>query len=683
MHLGATRLNSLHFDASDGVLLRLARLREAGSASVNYTNHLKELKMDLLLITAAFLGAGVFGACAKFARATTARTIWIAVLTFFGSLVTTSLVQYLDMPSMVGYLGGCGYIIFWTTVAGLIASGVVAAIGAFFSRRSDSSYDSEDNGGRLAIAYGSVAALNLLLLIGWGITCAWFSWGKGNLAFYANNFANIEVAKPGDNLPPSNPDDFWYVPDDTAFAKAKQALAQDTRLATLFKITKEHMVAQSVAGHNVYIAPLEYQDWRTQFGIMGAAYAPVSPGYVEVDGSNPNAVAQLKTGAQYQMTYFPSASFGTNIERYVYNHGYSDGKLDDPTLEVDDSGHPYFTITFNKYKRVVKGEYIDKVLIVDAQTGKIDAYEPGAQPKWVDRVVSARLITKYVNDWLRFGWKKDALPAYSIFFGGSSDQFKILDQDMVYNTSDRPTEMITVTSNDSSNDAVVAVIAYDLYRNHGVIYPSLAGVQPSSHAVDALKAKIPNSARNWDMANIHLYYILGHLTWSCVYVSGDTGSVVGVGFVDATPGKTQASNAVFGVDKRSALAEYSRRLMQEQTGNNGGLAGGKTQYQTVSGIVYRIGRYELGGNTLFNISLSTDGTAKGLLPHYYTADPQAVYNAQFVREGDNVTVEFESIQDADQLLVHGVTDGSLKGLSAPAASKSASTQPATTPAPAQ
>lgn len=623
--------------------------------------------MNITLFTAALVAAVTFGGCAKLAKASNAKVIWTALLTYFAGLGVTSVIQYLFLPAMVGYLSGYGWIIFWNSITGFLVSGAVWAIGSLISRfrnRGDdsSSDDSDELMGRAAIGYGSVVGFNVILLIIWMITCAWFSWGKENLAYYANNFANVEQAKPGDNLPPSNPDDFWYVPSGTAFAKAKQALNQDPRLATIFKIDQNHMVAQAVNHHNYYVAPLEYQDWRSQFGIMGAAYAPVSPGYVMVDASDPNAVAELKVGLKYQLNYFPSASFGKNLERYVYQHGYSNGKLDDPTIEIDDSGHPYFTISFNKFKRVVKGEYIDKVLIVDAQTGQINAYEPGAQPKWVDRVVSTRLITKYVNDWLRFGWKKDAIQTYSFFFGGSSDQFKVQDSDLVYNTADRPTMMISVTSNDSSNDAIVAVIAYDTYRNHGVIYPGLAGIQPASHAEDAFKAKIPNGARNWDVENIHLYQILGHLTWSCVYVSGDTGSIVGVGFVDATPGKTQAANVVYGADKRTALSEYSRRLMQEQSGNNGTLAGSKTQYETVQGVVYRVGHFDLGGNTQFNFSLSTDGTAKGLLPHYYSADPQAVPVAQFVREGDSVTVSFESIVDSDQPLVRSITDTSLKGL---------------------
>lgn len=659
--------------------------------------------MDLTLLIAAVLSALAFSGITKLGGSSWKKTIWTAGLAFAGCYLLSDLIEYCSLPTYVGILGGYGWLITTDIITSVIAVALVLGVSSFFAMRRQAkeerarqnrSYEDRRSSGRddgtpaaakdngSLMGFGLAGGMLVAMFAFYLLTLAYYNWGKENIAYYANNFANIEAAAPTDTLPPSNPDDFWYVPIDQAFAKAKQALNNDARLATIFQIKREHMVPQAVRNHNYYVAPLEYQDWHSQYGILGAAYAPKSPGYVMVDAEDPNAVGQLKVGPEYEMTYFPDASFDQNLERHVYEAGYKDGMLDDPTIEIDDDLHPHFTISFNQYRRVVYGEAIEKVLIVDAQTGKIDPYKPGEQPVWVDRVMSERLIKQYVGDWLRFGWKKDALETYSILFGGKSDQFAIQDEDLVYNRADRPTAMITVTSNDSTNDAIVAVIAYDTYRNHGVIYEGLKGVQPASHAIDAFKAKMPANARNWQVTNVHLYQIIGHLTWSCVYISGDTGSIVGVGFVDATPGKTQAANAVYGADKRTALSEYSRRLMQEQTGNDSELAGGQAHYLSVHGLVFRIGHYDLSGNTQFNFTIISDGTPKGLLPQTFLADPQAIPFAQFVREGDTVTMEYEVVPESDQLLVRSVAVDALKGLSAPKAKALAATAVAV-PAPAK
>src|SRR6185369_9666291 len=111
-------------------------------------------------------------------------------------------------------------------------------------------------------------------------------------------------------------------------------------LGSTYEINKDSYTLQSVKGHRYWIAPLTFHNFFDEIN-MGS---PVSPGYVVVDAEDPDAEPEIKQG--YKIRLFTDQIWGLSLTRFLYQYGYTDGILDDPTLEVDDDWTPYWVVTY-------------------------------------------------------------------------------------------------------------------------------------------------------------------------------------------------------------------------------------------------------------------------------------------------------------------------------------------------
>jgi hypothetical protein len=619
-------------------------------------------------ITAAFLGAVVSAGLTALGRGTVSRIITSAITVFVISGLLDWLYLYFGLPSFTGTLGGFGWLIRMNAVIIVL----IGAISMWTTSDSRSSrYDERDTKkdlGGLCLALGAAAIVGLGFF--WWLGCeATYHWGKDNKVFYSS-FANVEDAAPDETLPPTDPSHIVVTSLDVAFVRATTALGQDQQLSTLYQVLKSELTLQTINNHLYYAVPLEYQSTYTQFGWFGHKYFPTSPGYVRVDAEDPNRPGQLFVGGKYEMKYFPGAAFSENLLRHIYEGGYTHGDLDDPTLEVADDGTPYFTVTYNKYKRVVDGEFIEKVLVVNAGTGVIETYDLGKVPAWVDRVMSTRLHDRYLQDYLQYAWDPHALDNYSFIFGANGNQFKVGDQEILYNkASEHPILLSTVTSIDNTNDAVVGLIVCLTDDNKCKRYKHITGLQPASHATAALmNVANPNGGANPSrvISDIQLYVIDGRPTWLALFTSNSgPAGFIGVGMVDATTGKTQGSNAVFGSDLRTALYRYGQKVVTEESGNQTDVTSGGLVVQTAKGKVFRVGQFVSGGESLFTLTLSSDGTPAGVEDIMFLVNPVLILGITQVHEGDDVTVSYTASAGTPQMTVNDLTDASLARLGKP------------------
>src|SRR5205085_6692801 len=111
-------------------------------------------------------------------------------------------------------------------------------------------------------------------------------------------------------------------------------------------------------------------------------------------------IPQLRTN-QVQpgtsLAYLPGAIFNQDLLRHVYLNGYTYGKLVNPTLELDDNFHPYWTISQMQPTRGYTGDMLSEVFIVDAHTGAFKNHAPQDVPGWVDRVMPADTVIQYLS----------------------------------------------------------------------------------------------------------------------------------------------------------------------------------------------------------------------------------------------------------------------------------------------
>ena len=113
-----------------------------------------------------------------------------------------------------------------------------------------------------------------------------------------------------------------------------------------------------------------------------------SKGYIMVSATNPQEVrlVQNKGRIKYQMDAF----FNQDLKRHIYTHGFMNKSFTDYTFEIDDNGKPYWVLSQFKKTIGYSGKDIVGTIIVDAESGEINAYTIEDTPIWVDRIQIGR-----------------------------------------------------------------------------------------------------------------------------------------------------------------------------------------------------------------------------------------------------------------------------------------------------
>ena len=154
-------------------------------------------------------------------------------------------------------------------------------------------------------------------------------------------------------------------------------------------------VTETFDNEQVWVLPLEhsgYWKWHNN---------RVTEGYCIVSAHNPSRIFFV-TGVNNKplaLRYLKSACFGDYIKRHIRKNGYEKYGLTEYSMELDDSGNPYWVITVYQPTIQFSGEDATGVLVVDMQTGDIKEYSIADAPEWIDRIQPANIVLSQINDW--------------------------------------------------------------------------------------------------------------------------------------------------------------------------------------------------------------------------------------------------------------------------------------------
>jgi len=421
---------------------------------------------------------------------------------------------------------------------------------------------------------------------------------SGHNAYLASHLVSVSVA-PGDQLPASSTDHMVIVSPDIATTKASQAMstgvAGQRNYSTYLRLGPATL--QYVAGHMWYVFPLEFDGAGNK-----ARLHATEPGYIMVSAEDPNATPVEHYDGRYSMVISLGGGQGSEPDRWAYSHGYSGYLLDDPTLEVNDQGLPYYTVTLLSPRLGWTFFAPAGVLVIDAHTGAITRYAVGDTPSWVDRVYSQQLAMTIAN------WYGDYSQAGFAGIGSSNaNRFQVSGEPvMVYTGGGNPVWRMLLTSYNADasvskiiemNAASGAMRIYTPQRPMGIEVPVTQAFDNASGPGASLV-----KADHYQAVDLTLHVIYGQLTWMATYEpEGTDPSFVGVGFVDAY--QATANNVVFGDSKSAALQNYLSQLATEGTANGTAPEQGG-QYQTVTGKIAGIGWDITGGQKYWYITLA-------------------------------------------------------------------------------
>jgi hypothetical protein len=327
---------------------------------------------------------------------------------------------------------------------------------------------------------------------------------------------------------------------------------------------------------------------------------------------------------------------GSEPDRWAYSHGYSGYLLDDPTLEINDQGLPYYTVTLLSPRLGWTFFAPAGVLVINAHTGQITRYAVGDTPSWVDRVYSQQMATTIAN------WYGEYAQAGFQGIGSSNaNRFQVSGEPvMVYTGAGHPAWRMLLGSYNSDNSvskiiemnaATGAMRIYTPQRPMG-IESAVNQAFDNASGTGATLVK----ADHYQAVDLTLHVIYGHLTWMATYEpQGPNPSFVGIGFVDAY--EATANNVVFGDTKSAALQNYLVQLAGEGSANGAAPEPGG-QYQTITGTISAIGWDITGGQKYWYITLT------GQPGHVYVGTVASVGPALVLAQpGDPVTIRILNI----------------------------------------
>jgi hypothetical protein len=476
---------------------------------------------------------------------------------------------------------------------------------------------------------GSAAAA--LALVSFG-TVWLIGHNSGHNAYLASHLVSVTAA-PGDQLPASSTDHMVVVSPDIATTKASQAMATGVagqrNYSTYLQLGPATL--QYVDGRMWYVFPLEFDGAGNK-----ARLHAIEPGYIMVSAEDPDAIPVEHYDGRYSMVVSLGGGQGSEPDRWAYSHGYSGYLLDDPTLEVNDQGLPYYTVTLLSPRLGWTFFAPVGVLVIDAHTGQITRYALGDLPPWVDRVYSQQVAMTIAN------WYGDYSQAGFQGVGGSNaNRFRVSGEPvMVYTGAGNPVWRMLLTSYNSDNSvskiiemdaATGAMRVYTPERPMGIENPVTQAFNNASGTGAPLV-----KADHYQAVDLTLHVIYGHLTWMATYEpEGSNPSFVGIGFVDAY--EATANNAVFGSSKSDALHNYLAQLAAEGTANGTAPEQGG-QYQTITGKIAAIGWDITGGQKYWYITLA------GQAGHAYVGTVASVGPALVLAQpGDQVTISILNV----------------------------------------
>ena len=142
----------------------------------------------------------------------------------------------------------------------------------------------------------------------------------------------------------------------------------------------------------VRVSPLEYADLLKWFVNKGDGI----PYYVKIDmATQDTELVELEKG----MRYSPSEYFARDLMRHA-RFAYPTKMFEHTSFEIDDSGNPYWIISYYDYTiGFLGGKDIAGIIAVDAVTGEMKDYPVSEVPQWIDAVYSADMIIQQADYW--------------------------------------------------------------------------------------------------------------------------------------------------------------------------------------------------------------------------------------------------------------------------------------------
>lgn len=398
------------------------------------------------------------------------------------------------------------------------------------------------------------------------------------------------------------------VPIETARWKAQKVVGN---LGTGFEVGQ--LSIQMVDGKLYWVAPLEFRGLFKWFSFKEA------PGYVIVDGEDPDAPAELR---QSRFIYTPSAFFGKDLARHIYSQ-HSDVLLLEPSMELDDQFKPWYVMSVGTPTVGKTGVKVTGVVIADPADGSMQSYDMQSVPAWVDQVIPEYLAEQH-NYWFgRYvhGFWNSLLGQRDVHvpteWDGAVDVFGVIGADSRFYW------FTGHTSPSTEDDSLMGYTMMDGRTGNITYYRNAAGYFNEAAAVSSVNAAVSNFA-GWHGAQPLLYNLYGSESY-VVPVLSENSKLQAIGIVNAKSGQTivKPTKAEALLIYRQYLGSGLGEVVPTQTGS----------VKNLQGKVVRTGSAAVAGNTLFYFTI--EGSDR-----IFTASSSISSEVAITKVGDTIRVSY-------------------------------------------
>ncbi len=471
--------------------------------------------------------------------------------------------------------------------------------------------------------YAKKSSLVPKILLGVTVAVAAIGMLVSSVFFRASSYSKIIDVKSGDFATDVTEADFSTVPvidESTTSVMAERALSDLSKLGYVSQFTVQPKYYQ-INYHDtpVRVSSLEYCNiikWVNQAKI-------VLPAYVIVDArTQKSTLVEVKDGIKY--------STADHFSHYVTRHvrfQYPTYLLDEPTFEIDESGHPYWIFAkLDKTIGLFGGTDVTGAIIVDSVTGEcseysIDEIRTKSELSWIDRVYSANLLIEQYNYFGRYqrGFWNSVLGQKDTYSTTEGYSYLAMNDDVYMYTG------VTSLTNDESLTGFVLINQ----RTKDATYYSTSGAKETSaqSSAEGLVQQYEYEASFPLLLNID-----GEPTY---FMSLKDSSKLVKGYAMINVG--QYSIGATGSTLTSCIEAYVAELAKNNikvsvdTENISDDTGSEQKNITVTGKITDIRTAVIGGESVYYIKLDSSES-------YYSVKAADFENVVLVNNGDTVTL---------------------------------------------
>lgn len=563
------------------------------------------------------------------------------ILIFFANWTFVWMVLYWGRPALNGplhgyifmllpaFVGWAGFLVFDIFVGGSISLDRDSSYNSWNRENQNVTVNSSSFGVGLFLVPIAMLVVTFIFVSG----TKWAPFGDTEAKALAHL---VTVTKEDENsYPDADVNHIVLVPEDTAVFKSNNVIAsekddQGRNLGSLYQVGAQQL--QSVNNHLYWISALDFNGWRTWKQTAVGDQKQVSPGYIVVDAEDPNAEPTIRTS--FKMKCTPSAYFGSDLQRRIYDGGYQNYKIDDLTIEVDDNWKPWYTAAIDKPVIHGVGSVPVGMIMIDPETCEITRYDLDEIPDWVDRVYSASTAKAMMGWW---GNWNDAPWKWCCYSNGGRS--KVSGEPVLVYTagSQHPQWQMTMTSK-SKDTSIIAVVLFDARSANARYFEALSG-SPIESAVLKTFTSTNKNLKNFEPKHISLHKIYGEETWVVSYVAQQSDSNVpgepfqAVGLLQVRD--VEGANVVFSTTKEDALSQYKQVLSRP---SSNAAPTEEKRNSEITGTIKEIASQIENGKTVYLILLNEDHN------HVYKAGADVSVELAFAKSGDRVTLSYFETQ---------------------------------------